>query len=1046
MSDEREGDIGLPKPPPKAKKWLPHLAFRVPGNKISEEREQALESELKEQEVKLQGLKQEQEKRWEQCQKELSVIRREPPRGQSQYPGRISRIYSRAQQHLEDMAQGLELAISQKIDEDIIESKRFRDFLERVEAALESQNLDLELDSLREKELNNKIDDMTKTISGLKEANVLLGRGNPESVTEGAERVTNQENGYQKPPQEGQWQEKNQKSEEQEEKEKEEETQEEETQKEETQKEEEKQKHLEEEGENMEQSKLQRLRLQEQQQQLEEQKIQENKQKIMQYRAELQDLKMEKVTLKRDLDKGNQKKKELEKKKFNLEKKLENLKKHANEIQPRAEQERERENERKAELERQQGRDQTSKELRDEMGILSLRSRRWGNDLDLEAQGQLQEIEEILKKAGDLEAMFTEVLRLKQKLEQAQDLKSTLSRDKYLEEKLRQPSKQDSSPHQIKDHLSGSPLEYKALEKSQIRLLILWPAPSNCYPIICTLKTESLEKDPKLNQKYAALSYFWGTDPPEALIYLLDGEDRHVRLNKDNWGSTAQHAKRIPIRNNLFRALLRLRREDAPVALWVDFLCIDQVNTVEKTEQLRKMVNIYRMAENVCVWLGEADNQGRSDTAMEFIRTIMDFAMLDTYVEDKEQAQKWYALSELMRDRWFSRRWVVQEIALARSATVHCGSKSVQWPEFVDAVSILVSNQARIKSLFDLKVWREGPETLGEVQSFGANILIEATSSLFLRAENGDIVQPVRSIEALVTSLKTFDTSDQRDIIYSLVSIARDTYSLSESYQTRRKDDVEGREVNLEIDYKKSEVDVYKDFTEFCIKSSNSLDIICRPWAMPLKNKGTDGESTLPSWIPLLSDSEFGEPEQVYRGRKNGENLVGPVNRQLYRASGDSKADAQFIRVRENGINGQTRTHSNVQNGANGPFTDPSQIPLWSLRVKGFMLTKIEKVSLKNTAGLVLRESLEMGGWSGIEHTTESVPDKVWRTLVADRDSEGQIPPTWYQRACLRCLEIADTFNGGDLNVGQLLQGDSGMLRAYLTRKVLQGKSRKETK
>ncbi|KAG8418915.1 hypothetical protein J3459_011895 [Metarhizium acridum] len=75
-----------------------------------------------------------------------------------------------------------------------------------------------------------------------------------------------------------------------------------------------------------------------------------------------------------------------------------------------------------------------------------------------------------------------------------------------------------------------------------------------------------------------------------------------------------------------------------------------------------------------------------------------------------------------------------------------------------------------------------------------------------------------------------------------------------------------------------------------------------------------------------------------------------------------------------------------------------------------------------------------MGSWRGIENHTESVPDALWRTLIMDRDSDGQIPPTWYQRACLRCLEMADSFNDGDLNIGQLLEGNSDMLRVYPTR------------
>jgi len=103
------------------------------------------------------------------------------------------------------------------------------------------------------------------------------------------------------------------------------------------------------------------------------------------------------------------------------------------------------------------------------------------------------------------------------------------------------------------------------------------------------------------------------------------------------------------------------------------------------------------------------------------------------------------------------------------------------------------------------------------------------------------------------------------------------------------------------------------------------------------------------------------------------------------------------------------------------------------LLVKGFKLAKIKHISARNTGGVILRESLEMGSWEGIKNNPR-VPDKIWRTLVADRDPDGQTPPTWYQRACLRCLEIADNFNNGDLNVGELLQGQSEMLRKYLIR------------
>jgi hypothetical protein len=98
--------------------------------------------------------------------------------------------------------------------------------------------------------------------------------------------------------------------------------------------------------------------------------------------------------------------------------------------------------------------------------------------------------------------------------------------------------------------------------------------------------------------------------------------------------------------------------------------------------------------------------------------------------------------------------------------------------------------------------------------------------------------------------LKTFDATNQHDIIYSLVSIASDTYNASESYQPRGSKGVKKRGVELPVNYEKDELEVYKDFTEFCINSSKSLDIICRHWAMPVKgsaDKERDVALDLPS-------------------------------------------------------------------------------------------------------------------------------------------------------------------------------------------------------
>ncbi|KXH36165.1 hypothetical protein CNYM01_12081 [Colletotrichum nymphaeae SA-01] len=508
-------------------------------------------------------------------------------------------------------------------------------------------------------------------------------------------------------------------------------------------------------------------------------------------------------------------------------------------------------------------------------------------------------------------------------------------------------------------------------------------------------------------------------------------QSHYTSVKESEWGSTAKAAFQVPIRNNLYRALLRLRRcgrNARPVALWVDYFCINQADLKEKTKQLPRMVDIYSRASNVCVWLGEGDNDGRSDEAMQFISKIVDFAALDRHSQDPRQARKWYALSELMRDRWFSRRWVVQEIALAKRATVHCGGSMVQWPDFSDAVSLLISNQETIASLFDdLSEWREGRKTMGDVATYGASILLEATNNLFRRKPEGDIKKPAKTIEYLTTSLKTFDTGDPRDLIYSLVSIASDT--AGDFWSARSGSSARNR--GLAVDYRKSQAVVYKDFTKFCVETSNSLDIICRPWAMPLTDRSS---GFLPSWIPLLRNSEFGAPGEANRGRKNGESLVGPAGDPHYQASGQHVCRVKFkLRVDLDLSHSQqdTAVPDNVRK-RDWIFDHADNQDV--LQATGIRLAQITAVSPRSTGGIIHRESLMMGGWEGFRSDTDSVPDRIWRTLVADRDQNGDLPPSWYRRACFRCLEIADTFNNGDLNVGELLTEKSEMLRKYLSR------------
>jgi len=102
------------------------------------------------------------------------------------------------------------------------------------------------------------------------------------------------------------------------------------------------------------------------------------------------------------------------------------------------------------------------------------------------------------------------------------------------------------------------------------------------------------------------------------------------------------------------------------------------------------MDKIYGNASNVCIWLGDIDEE--SKLAIDFIKQkLLNLWDFDEIIQNREMAKKWAALINLMKRPWFSRRWVVQEIALSpHGGTIYCGKESVAWQDFADVVSLFV--------------------------------------------------------------------------------------------------------------------------------------------------------------------------------------------------------------------------------------------------------------------------------------------------------------------------------------------------------------------
>jgi hypothetical protein len=101
---------------------------------------------------------------------------------------------------------------------------------------------------------------------------------------------------------------------------------------------------------------------------------------------------------------------------------------------------------------------------------------------------------------------------------------------------------------------------------------------------------------------------------------------------------------------------------------------------------------------NFCIWLSEASSD--SDQNIELVEQVSQLGNPDQLVKDNGAVEKWRSLSNLVGRPWFPRRWVVQEVAFSRDATVCCGTKEARWSDFSDAVMLLGNKFAEIEHLF----------------------------------------------------------------------------------------------------------------------------------------------------------------------------------------------------------------------------------------------------------------------------------------------------------------------------------------------------------
>ncbi|KAF2466653.1 uncharacterized protein BDR25DRAFT_395756 [Lindgomyces ingoldianus] len=302
-----------------------------------------------------------------------------------------------------------------------------------------------------------------------------------------------------------------------------------------------------------------------------------------------------------------------------------------------------------------------------------------------------------------------------------------------------------------------------------IRLLHLEPASDNPLELRGCLKVHRLDAQ----CEYEAISYAWGDYPEFNRALFLENQV-------------------LKITGNLYAALMAYSYPDRTRVLWADAVCINQADTVEKTQQVAIMADIFSKAKTVQIWLTPAS--GWAKDAMDFMANLSSKAEsfgISAEVDQPRWIPSWPSLNitdeeakNLIHDAieahvdyllfrsWFNRVWVVQEVTLAVKLVVSCGHSAVDWTNFARALEILRGALRQIPQ-GEERSRLEGIKPAWE--------LVRHRDVFRLLDQHGDRNHHLMTNLAGV-QMSNKACSDDRDRVYAMLAMTRSPYSMTPDY------------------------------------------------------------------------------------------------------------------------------------------------------------------------------------------------------------------------------------------------------------------------
>ncbi|KAL8949690.1 MAG: hypothetical protein Q9222_004219 [Ikaeria aurantiellina] len=382
----------------------------------------------------------------------------------------------------------------------------------------------------------------------------------------------------------------------------------------------------------------------------------------------------------------------------------------------------------------------------------------------------------------------------------------------------------------------------------------------------CTFEVADIDKPPE----YVALSYCWG-----------DAEDRVLVRCDDGTVMVPQQA---------FEMLDAVCR--GPVSFWIDSLCINQQDVIEKNQQVAMMADIFSKASLVIVWLGP-DPYHDADPMFSTIADLVEkIARLHAvggkikYLQHGSADLHWALangehvvsalpssvvspggseaerLSRFFNLPWFSRSWVLQEVGLAASTNVIWGGRALDWNAIGLTALFLVRHS---KAVLDNLQLTDAVQNVCHVYTaFSPFTLLHTFLHLLNKSRKLKSTDPRDKAFAFLSHPtastisinehvpKNLDAyKDYIDIVIQMLPSIQDQWMVRRAKERAAKGTAalsnEQKHVPLlKADYSKSVSEVYRDLAREHIERSVSLEILTAV------QHGCDATAELPfpSWVP----------------------------------------------------------------------------------------------------------------------------------------------------------------------------------------------------